>query len=142
MTEPKPSPAAAASPSLPDLTAAQIDQAKDLGDLVPVDVPEWGGRVYVRVMTAAERDEFERENLNLRDLGDQDSPRVAVMRNLRARLVAKVLCNAKGERLYPDFLEGARKIGGRKAAVVERLFKIASELNVLTEGDVETTAGN
>lgn len=138
--EPKPSPAAAAP--LKDLDAATIDQAKDLGELVPVDVPEWGGRVYVRLMTSEERDQFERENLNLKSLHEQDEPRVAVMKNLRARLVAKVLCNAKGERLYPDFVEGARRIGARRAAVVNRLFEVASRLNVLTETDVEAVAGN
>lgn len=134
-----PSPAAA---PLPDLSAQQIDDARDLGDLVPVDVPEWKGRVYIRRMTSEERDEFERENLNLKEAFDQDAPRVAVMRNLRARLVAKVLCNAKGERLYPDFLEGARKIARRSAAVVDRLFGLASELNVLRQEDVEKLAGN
>ena len=41
------------------LTADQILAADDMG-LKEVNVPEWGGSVYIRVMTVGERDEYER----------------------------------------------------------------------------------
>ena len=39
---------------MPSLSRTDILGAKDLG-LTPVEVPEWGGTVYVRSMTARER---------------------------------------------------------------------------------------
>ncbi len=50
------------------LTAEQILAADDMG-LKKVTVPEWGGDVFIRVMSVGERDEYERMWIGQKDKG-------------------------------------------------------------------------
>lgn len=56
----------------------------------PVDVPQLGGEVFVRVMTAAEKDRFEADHLARKDK----------LADFRARLVVAVACDADGLPLF------------------------------------------
>ena len=78
------------------LNKEQILAAEDLPrELVPV--PEWGGEIWVRAMTATERDKFEA------DLTERRGSKVEVnMANTRAKLCAKVICDEAGNRLFSD----------------------------------------
>jgi hypothetical protein len=82
-----------------------------------VEVPEWKGAVYLRVMTGAERDAFDAEVLT--------SPDRHV--NARARLVIRVLVDENGARLFAD--EDAELLGAKSAAALGRLFDTACRLN-------------
>lgn len=128
-------------PAVLDLSA--IEKADDL-PIRTVDVPEWGGVVCVRGLTARERDEFERENMNLKNHFEADAPAAAVMHNLRARLVAKCLCRGPKDRtpLFSNFLKGTKVIGEKSGAVIDRIFDVCSALSGMSEADVEATAGN
>ena len=91
-----------------------------------VDVPEWGGAVRVREMTAGERDTFdillvEDQHLDLRDY--------------RAKLVAATACDEEGKLLFGQGdLEALTKLG---AGAMDRLFEAAARLNHLTSGDMD-----
>jgi hypothetical protein len=62
-----------------------------------VPVPEWGKKAAVRlkVLSAAERDAFEASTVTVK--GGKQKPNLA---NLRARLVARCMVDAKGERVF------------------------------------------
>jgi hypothetical protein len=102
-----------------------ILQAKDRAP-VEVKVPEWGGAIFVRPMSGAERDGFEAEMVGQ---GNR-------MTNLRARLAVRVVCDAEGNRLFKD--EDAAAVGERSAAALDRIFRAAQKLNSL--GDQEVAA--
>lgn len=100
-----------------------------------VDVPEWGGTVYVRQMTSAERDAHEGERIVVR--GD----RVEFSSdNVRAKLLVKCLCNEKGERLFAD--SDAPALGQQPSGILMRLARIAARLNSFSSDDIEAIAKN
>ena len=69
-----------------DLTAEDILSLTDR-PIVPVEIPEWDGRVYVRGVSAAEMDAV----LNATRKIDGD---------FHSRFAAMVACTAEGERLF------------------------------------------
>ena len=111
------------------LTKDQILAADDLG-LLEVKVKEWGGVVYLRVMTVAERDAHELEWLNNKEKG---------VANFRTKFLARCLCDEKGERLFTD--EEVGKLSTKNAAVMNRLWDKAMRHNALTQEDVDELAG-
>jgi len=113
------------------LTAEAILSADDKR-IVSVEVPEWGGIVYLRTITGRERDEFESAALDASKRGD--------LRGLRAFLLALCICNEDGERIFKD--DDAPKLAQKNAAVLDRLFTRAQELNALTERDINEIQKN
>lgn len=112
------------------LTKDQILAANDMG-LLEVAVPEWGGSVYVRVMSVGERDSYENEWMTHKDRG---------VDNFRAKFLQKVLCNEKGELLFsPDEVD---KLARKSAKVTTRVWRAAMSHNALTDNDVEEMAKN
>jgi hypothetical protein len=71
------------------LTAEQILAADDSGAL-RVEVPEWSGEVYVRVMSVGERDSYERLWLGNRDKGIDNFRETPVHSRAGRRVVAEV----------------------------------------------------
>jgi len=112
------------------LTKDQILRADDL-PREQVDVPEWGGSVFVRTMTGAERDAFEQS------IADDSGRNLA---NLRARLAVLAVVDADGERLFAD--SDALSLGNKSAAALSRIFNVAQRLNALTNADVEELEKN
>lgn len=98
--------------------------------MVDFDVPEWGGSVKLRVMTGTERDRFESEFVN----GNKSVDMV------RAKLVAKCLCDEKGQRLFSE--TEIPQLGEKSAAVLDRLFTECMRLNRFSKDDVDDLAKN
>jgi hypothetical protein len=82
-------------------------------------------------MTAAERDAFEGEIVRGGKVQHD---------NLRARLLVRCLCDDAGARLFTD--KDVAELGGKNAAVVDRLFSIAQTACGLSGKDVEQLAKN
>ena len=99
------------------LTRDEILRAADCRP-EPVSVPEWGGQVWIRPITAAERDRFEMRFHAAEGAGRYE--------NLRAALVAMALADEEGRRLLAD--EDAAALGAKSAAVLDRLFDVAKHL--------------
>ena len=110
------------------LDRKSIFKAVDL-DVKEVAVPEWGGAVCVRGLTARERDLFEAS------IGAS-----ANLDNLRARLVVLSVCDDKGERIFKD--SDAIELGKKNAQVVNRLFDIARSMSGMSDEDVSELEGN
>ena len=101
----------------------------------PVNVPEWGGDVFVRVMSGTERDAFEAETYRM------NGKNVELNRvNFRARLLVRTLCDESGALLYSA--GDAAELGQQPADVLDRLASVASQLNGMTPKDVEDLAKN
>lgn len=110
------------------LDRKSIFKAVDL-DVKEVSVPEWGGEVCVRGLTARERDQFEAS------IGSS-----ANLDNLRARLVVLSVCDENGDRLFKD--SDAIELGKKNAQVVNRLFDIARSMSGMSDQDVSELEGN
>ena len=113
------------------LTREAILKADDLRQEA-VDVPEWGGQVFVRTMTGTGRDTWEAEMVQGKDKVD--------MENFRARLAVRVLADEKGERLFKD--GDAHRLGLKSARVLARIYDKARELNGLSNEDAKELVKN
>lgn len=106
------------------LTKEAILAADDLPREL-VNVPEWGGDVFVRTMTGTDRDAFEASLIG----------KEGRMENVRARLVSLTLCNEAGERIFDDAEIAA--LGKKSARALDRVFSVAQRLNGIGTEQVE-----
>lgn len=97
-----------------------------------VQVPEWGGSVYVRSMTGDERDAWEQWLLDTKD----------GKRRIRARYCALVMVDGKGERLFSDTDQDVEALGKKSAAALDKVFSAALSLNGMNAEDQEALEGN
>lgn len=116
------------------LTRDAILQAEDLPREL-VEVPEWGGCVYVRALTGAERDAFEASVVEQRGKSTKMN-----LRNIRAKLVALTIVDEEGTRLFSD--ADVKLLGQKSAAALDKLFEVAQRLSGLKDEDVEELAKN
>lgn len=105
------------------LTRDQILNAQDM-HTEKVSVPEWGGDVFVRTITAGERDKFE---MSL------DGQRVE---DVRASLAALTVCDEANKPLFD--MSDIKKLTVKSAAALDRIFDVASRLNKFSKADVDT----
>ena len=91
-----------------------------------VQVPEWGGEVCVREMTAGERDRWDAWQI------DHTGP--DRFNDLRARLLVTVLCDDAGARLFSD--ADIEHVSRMPASIITRIWSVAVDLAGLT-GDQE-----
>jgi len=114
------------------LTAEQILKADDSSQREKVDVPEWGGHVYVRVLSGAERDRFE--------LIVQDGVANKATANIRASLCVRAICDAEGKRIFTD--NQAANLATKSSVALDRVFEVAQRLNKLKDEDIEDLQKN
>lgn len=112
------------------LSKEQILAADDMG-LLEVSVPEWGGSVFVRVMSVGERDSYENEWMINKSKG---------VDNFRSKFLQRVLCDEKGELLFSA--QEVEKLAKKSARVITKVWEAAMKHNALTDGDVEELAKN
>jgi hypothetical protein len=100
-----------------------------------VHVPEWGGDVYVKGMTGAERDSFEASIVQLRG-----KDQIINMKNFRAKLASLTICDEAGKRVFTD--ADITELSAKSALVLQRIFAVAQRLSGIGEKDVkELTEG-
>lgn len=119
------------------LTKNQIVQADDIKHR-DVEVPEWGGTVRVRGLTARERSLIEATMVAVK--GENVTVRVEALATLRERLVGASLVDENNERLFSDreILDLSKKSG----AVLQRLFDVAQELSGMDKKAIASAEGN
>jgi len=111
------------------LTRETILAVQDL-PVKTVAVPEWGGDVFVRSMTGAERDQYEQALMMSRTPDGKVN-----IANVRGRLVAFCSVDENGKRLFEDADIDA--LGAKSAIALDRVFAAASALNGIGEKDVQ-----
>ena len=113
-----------------ELTKDAILKAKDL-KTVEVSVPEWNGKVFVKTLTGAERNQWEMSIVKGRKVN---------LSNAMAELCVRAIVNSKGERLFAD--ADATELGRKSAKALGRVYDVAAELNGLSPKDVEDLVKN
>jgi hypothetical protein len=114
------------------LSREAILQAQDI-QIEEVQVPEWGGSVYVKGMTGTERDAFEMSIVRTKGKSTEIN-----MNNIRAKLAASAICNEQGARLFTD--ADVKALGGKSAAALQRVFEVAQRLSGIGDEDVKELA--
>ena len=116
------------------LTREAILNAQD-AEIHELEIPEWGGSVYVRGMTGRERDRFEDSLYKQRGKDLKLN-----MLNARAKLVALCTVDKDGNRLFSD--DDVLALGNKNAKALERIFAFAQDLSGITEEDMEDLTKN
>lgn len=116
------------------LTREQILGADDRL-IETVAVPEWGGEVLVRRVSAGERDKLEASMVV-----QSGRRRTVSLENTRARIVALCVCDAEGRPLFSE--SDVEALAAKSAAAMERVFDHARAMNRFSESDVEDLAKN
>lgn len=114
------------------LSAEQIFKADDTGELVKVDVPEWGGSVYVGILSGTDRDRWE---LNAADSIDKKSTA-----NIRALLCVYAIRDDKNKRIFTD--NQAAQLGQKSGIALDRVFAVAKRVNKISDDDIEEIEKN
>ncbi len=109
------------------LTREQFLAPIDL-ERVEVPVPELGDSVFVRAMTAGERDRFESEQLQTEG------------RDFRARLATYTVCDAAGVLLFTP--ADVPALSGLPASTLSRVADAALKLNSLSAEAVDAAEKN
>lgn len=112
------------------LTRSEILGKRKAYRVEEVECPGLGGTVFVRVMSAAERDRFEAEHAARRDKNT----------DFRARLVAAAACDESGAALFTA--EDVPALGELPSDDVEPVVKAALRLNGLAADSAEDARKN
>ena len=98
-----------------------------------VEVPEWGITVYVRTMSARDRDALEFAAIAAREEG-------STVDNVRARYAVACIVDEAGKRVFTD--EDIALLGDKSGAALDRIYQAIAELNRIMPGDIEAAAKN
>jgi len=99
---------------------------------VLVEVPEWGGSVYVRGLTGRERDQFELSMIETRG-----KSRKANLANMRARLVALCAVDAEENGKHLFTMSDVDRLGDLGADALQRVYAVAQTKSGLSMADVD-----
>ncbi len=106
-----------------------------------VEVPEWGlgFPVYIKTMTAFDRDEFEATQF----LEDQEGNKIMSLVNIRASMLVSVLCiDPEGEYKIFTEKEDVIELGKKSVAAIDRCLEVSRRLNGSTKEDEEALLKN
>jgi len=104
-----------------------------------VPVPEWGGSVLVRELTAEERDAYEASIFQAREVNNKI--KVEWSRdNTKAKLACRCIISEAGESLFSQ--EDVDALGRLSATALNRVVDVIQRLSAMTSKDIEELEGN
>jgi hypothetical protein len=109
------------------LSKSQILEAQDL-DRKEVGVSEWGGTVFVRMLTGRQRDAFEAQQ--------EKDPYT----DLRARLAVATVCDEAGNLLFSE--ADIPALTNKNGKALDRVFAAAVKFNGIAPADIEELRKN
>lgn len=98
-----------------------------------ITVPEWGGDVRVRAMTADARDAFEQDAYIA---AREKKP----LTSLRARMVARCVIDEQGNLLFTD--ADVEALGKKSASALDRIYDVVLRMNAMRQSDIEDLEKN
>jgi hypothetical protein len=115
----------------------QILNADDL-KTETVAVPEWGGDVLVRGLTAKERDDYEAS------LMSQQSGKSPTLKydNIRAKLVQKSIVDPVDMKTPVFTVADIEALGKKSGQAIDRIFGVAQRLSGITQADTDELEKN
>ena len=96
-----------------------------------VHVPEWGGDICVKTITAQEQDEWSvlvSEQRGIKKI------------NAQASFLVMCLCDESGNLIFTK--EDIESLGKKSAGAMNRIFNVASRLNGLSKDDLKEIEKN
>lgn len=108
-----------------------------------VKVPEWKlpFPIYIRTMSAQERDTYEANQLI--DDGKGEGNKIVSLKNMRTSLLVAVLCaDPEGKHRIFNSKEDIIALGKKSVAAVDRCLDVSRKLNGSTEEDEENLVKN
>lgn len=106
---------------------AHVLGAQDIA-IAPVEIPEWGVTMHVKMMTVAERQRFEEKHI------------VERTKWARERLMVATVCDAEGNLVFgPDDIP---ILSTKNSKAADRLFDAAMRHNGILAEDVESLKKN
>ena len=107
------------------LSRDEILGARDL-PVERVEVPEWGGAIYLRSLTAAEQDRLQRES--------------GTLENVNARLAAFCIVDEAGASLFTE--DDVEALSKKSASAMARVIGAIARINATTVAEREAIAKN
>ncbi len=93
-----------------------------------VDIPEWSGKVWIRCMTAGDRDSWEQ---HIQTVGFQ---------NIRAKTAVACVCDEHGNLIFTD--KDLPAISALHGKALDRIFEAAVLLSKVGKADLEDLKKN
>ncbi len=121
------------------LSKEQILKKEDLPRKA-VKVPEWGGEVLIRALTAKERDSYEQSMIETHGTGKNMEIRPNLS-NAKAKLVSRSAIDDEGNRLFTSEKD-VIDLGGKSASAMNKLYTVACELSGISSQDIEDLEKN
>lgn len=118
------------------LSKQAILQAQDVVK-EQIEVPEWGGSVFVRSITAAERGQIEAAAARFKENKGKDD---SFARNFTVKFAAMAICDEKGDRMFAD--ADLAQLALKNAAVISRIAEVAQRLSGFSKNDMEELEKN
>ncbi len=116
---------------MPILNRDQILSADDIAK-EKLSVPEWGGDIYVKTISAAERGFIEARMI---EMGKDGQPKSVKVENLTTYIAFLSVCDENGNRLFTD-IKDIEKLGKKSAAALDRVAQKAQELARMSPADI------
>jgi Phage tail assembly chaperone len=124
------------------LNAGEILGVKDLKSEV-VSVPEWGGDVKIRELSASDREWFQSQAFVDEEVtvnGKAEIRRKFNIVHLRAKLLARSIVDENDNPIFDD--DEVKLLGAKSNAAIERLFVASQKLSGLDQTAVDDAAKN
>lgn len=100
---------------------------------VLLNIPEWGGDVYIIEPTGLERSEFELITKNLNENDD-------IFKTIRGHCAVKCIVDEKGNRLFND--DQVNDLNKLSANALDRVLDAYRNLSEMDDKDIQATAKN
>lgn len=100
-----------------------------------VSVPEWGGTVRVKGLTAAQRDQVEAKAVSARGSSMQLN-----LVGMRAHMAALSIVDGDGKALFTQ--ADIKALGEKSGAALDRVFEVVTRLSGMSDNDVEELTKN
>ncbi len=115
-----------------ELCGSDILSALD-SKILPIDLSEWGGHAYIRVISGRERDKFEASCLDRKGRKD--------LADVRAKWAFLILCKKDGTPLFTSRGDIA-KLAGKSCVPLDRIFNLGTDLNGMSQDDIDELMEN
>ncbi|HEX6880944.1 MAG TPA: phage tail assembly chaperone [Terriglobales bacterium] len=103
-----------------------------------VQVPEWGGVVYIRTLSGTQRERYVESIRKVTGHGKKQSVEI-VLAESGAKLAAQTICDEKGTLLFSEM--DVKALGKKSSKALQRIIDAAAKLNGLDD-EAEEEAKN
>lgn len=119
------------------LSKDQILSSNDI-HVEELPVPEWGGSICVKTLSADERDQIEAAMI---EVGPNGQPKMTKMKKLRALVAFYGICDDKGNRIFTEGRD-IDALSKKSAAALDRVVARIQALSAMSPADIEALTTN